>query len=300
MVTTDAAERRPRNRLGAFLRERREAVHPESRALGAYLRQPRRIGRRVTQEELAEVIGVSRTWYALLETGSAVRPSTAVLDRIATALGLDPSQRGTLFNLALPELRARSVAPDSLAVLDAMAALRRAARKLWSATSEAEALTLAAEQSAAWFRDAALVFPIHRVTPGTWEFPYSVDRGEGARNREWYEHLTASLSPEASDEIVLYPQLAQPGDVGTIEMYREMAAGQEHDEALRAAADHELALIHGRIRTRSGLVAGITIKHRSGHVYSEEDRAVMATLTELTSLALSPFAAEDEDDEAAS
>jgi transcriptional regulator with XRE-family HTH domain len=59
----------------------------------------------VTQEELAECIGISRAWYGLLESDKPVRASLIVLDRLAAALMLSRDERTTLFNLGLPELR---------------------------------------------------------------------------------------------------------------------------------------------------------------------------------------------------
>ena len=63
----------------------------------------------MTQEELAEYIGISRSWYGLLESDKPVRASVALLDRLATALMLSLDERATLFNLVLPELRLAQV-----------------------------------------------------------------------------------------------------------------------------------------------------------------------------------------------
>ncbi len=63
----------------------------------------------MSQEELAECIGVSRPWYAMLESNAVVRPSTALLDRLASALMLAAEERIGLFNLALPELKLASI-----------------------------------------------------------------------------------------------------------------------------------------------------------------------------------------------
>jgi DNA-binding XRE family transcriptional regulator len=91
--------------LHAFLKERRRGIEPATRVLGLHQRLASRCGRRVTQEELAEAIGVSRAWYVLLEGGAAIRVSTPLLDRLASALMLPPHERSELFRLAIPELR---------------------------------------------------------------------------------------------------------------------------------------------------------------------------------------------------
>lgn len=59
----------------------------------------------MTQEEVAESIGVSRVWYATLESQSGVRTSPALLDRLASALMLTAAERTSLFKIALPELK---------------------------------------------------------------------------------------------------------------------------------------------------------------------------------------------------
>ncbi len=91
--------------LSAFLKELRLGIDPDSKMLGTCVRLPSRYGRPVTQEEMAECIGVSRVWYATLESHTTVRTSPALLDRIAEVLMLTHEQRATLFNLALPELK---------------------------------------------------------------------------------------------------------------------------------------------------------------------------------------------------
>jgi transcriptional regulator with XRE-family HTH domain len=91
--------------LNTLLKQHRLQIDPEVPALGPYTRLPSRRGRRVTQEELAECIGISRVWYATLESSSGVRTSSALLDRLATALMVSPQERAALFDLAMPELK---------------------------------------------------------------------------------------------------------------------------------------------------------------------------------------------------
>jgi transcriptional regulator with XRE-family HTH domain len=120
----------------------RGRIAPERASLGPYLRLPIRIGKLVTQEEVAEVVGISRVWYGMLENERPVRVSTAVLGRIADALMMDPVERASLFRLAFPELRSTSLADDSAGLLDTIGSLRLLTRRLWAATTEAEALTV--------------------------------------------------------------------------------------------------------------------------------------------------------------
>jgi DNA-binding XRE family transcriptional regulator len=95
----------PREELRAFLKELRQRIRPDACELGAHVRLPSRRGKPVTQEELAEAIGVSRAWYAMLESGATVRVSTRLLDRLSRALMLTIHERAVLFCLAIPELQ---------------------------------------------------------------------------------------------------------------------------------------------------------------------------------------------------
>jgi transcriptional regulator with XRE-family HTH domain len=88
--------------FGTFLKRHRRALRPQTLTLGDCRRVPARIGRPVTQEEVAEALDVSRTWYALLESGAA-RASAALANRIARVFDLDHAQQLELLRLTLPE-----------------------------------------------------------------------------------------------------------------------------------------------------------------------------------------------------
>jgi transcriptional regulator with XRE-family HTH domain len=90
--------------LGVLLRTLRRRVPRDAASLGSWKRLPARRGRRVTQEEIAEAVGVSRNWYRMLESGARVRASTKLLDRIANAFAFTAQERLELFVLAIPEL----------------------------------------------------------------------------------------------------------------------------------------------------------------------------------------------------
>jgi transcriptional regulator with XRE-family HTH domain len=92
-----------RKQLSAFLSGKRQHVDPHAGRVGTYLRRQNRIGRPFTQEEVAEALAVSRQWYAALEMGASIRPSTGLLDRIATVFALRDDERVTLFRLAIRE-----------------------------------------------------------------------------------------------------------------------------------------------------------------------------------------------------
>jgi transcriptional regulator with XRE-family HTH domain len=91
--------------LAVFLRERRRGIDRNIRFLGDSPRQRTRWGMLVTQEEIAEALGVSRVWYASFESSPRVRVSIKLIDRVATVLMLDEWERVALLGMALPELR---------------------------------------------------------------------------------------------------------------------------------------------------------------------------------------------------
>ena len=91
--------------LSKMLKRRRLSIDSCSESLGPYSRWPARLGKPVTQEEIAEAVGISRQWYSQLEGDRPTRVSVAVLARIADVLMMDSDERATLFRIALPELR---------------------------------------------------------------------------------------------------------------------------------------------------------------------------------------------------
>ncbi|WP_052029333.1 helix-turn-helix transcriptional regulator, partial [Streptomyces aurantiacus] len=86
-----------RQELAAFLRSRRERISPEQVGL---VRGARRRTPGLRREEVAQLSAVGVTWYTWLEQGRAIRVSAQVLDAIARALLMDPTERGHLFVLA--------------------------------------------------------------------------------------------------------------------------------------------------------------------------------------------------------
>ena len=84
--------------VGFFLKQSRMRLSPQTRSIGSLRRRQVRIGRAVTQEEIAEAIGVSRVWYAMIESGRG-DVSPRLLPRIADALMLDPEDRLALLRI---------------------------------------------------------------------------------------------------------------------------------------------------------------------------------------------------------
>ncbi|MBU5673320.1 helix-turn-helix transcriptional regulator [Paenibacillus brevis] len=84
--------------LSAFLKSRRAKILPESVGLapGGRRRTPG-----LRREEVAQLAGVSTTWYTWLEQGRDIRMSASVLDCIANALQLTSDERKYVFALAM-------------------------------------------------------------------------------------------------------------------------------------------------------------------------------------------------------
>lgn len=99
--------------LGAFLRAQRERVTPQDVGLPT---SPRRRTSGLRREELAQISGISTTWYTWIEQGRDVSISATTLDRLSQALRLEPAARDYLFSLAEvkdPQARVADDAPDA-------------------------------------------------------------------------------------------------------------------------------------------------------------------------------------------
>jgi transcriptional regulator with XRE-family HTH domain len=87
-----------RRLLGAFLRRRRELLRAADVGLHAS-----RTGRRRTpglrREEVAEICGMSPTWYAWIEQGRDISVSADAFARLADAMQFTPAERAYLFQL---------------------------------------------------------------------------------------------------------------------------------------------------------------------------------------------------------
>jgi transcriptional regulator with XRE-family HTH domain len=83
--------------LGRFLSTRRARLNPQESDLprgGHWRRVPG-----LRREEVAELAGISTSYYTRLERGSSTSASPAVLDALARALHLDDAERAHLYDL---------------------------------------------------------------------------------------------------------------------------------------------------------------------------------------------------------
>lgn len=86
-----------RKELAAFLRSRREATDPQS--VGVKTGQRRRTPG-LRREELAQLSGVSVTWYTWLEQARDISVSRMVIDSLARVLKISGTERAHLYTLA--------------------------------------------------------------------------------------------------------------------------------------------------------------------------------------------------------
>ncbi|MFJ1299793.1 helix-turn-helix transcriptional regulator [Pseudomonadota bacterium AL_CKDN230030165-1A_HGKHYDSX7] len=93
---TDGSTLRRQN-LGEFVRSARSRITPQMAGLPAGSRR-RTPGLR--REEVAQLSGISVTWYTWIEQGREVSVSPAVWSRIANVLQLGRAERAYLFELA--------------------------------------------------------------------------------------------------------------------------------------------------------------------------------------------------------
>ncbi|MBN3512235.1 helix-turn-helix domain-containing protein [Mycolicibacterium septicum] len=84
--------------LGEFLRARRGRLHPEDVGLSRYGERRRVAGLR--REEVAQLAGVSVSYYTRLEQGQSANASEAILEALARALQLDVHEQAHLRELA--------------------------------------------------------------------------------------------------------------------------------------------------------------------------------------------------------
>ena len=80
-----------------FLRARRAALQPEQ---FGFVRRPRRRVTGLLRYEVAELSGVSDTWYTWLEQGRDVHVSASALDAVSRALQLDKDEHEHVRRLA--------------------------------------------------------------------------------------------------------------------------------------------------------------------------------------------------------
>ena len=251
---------------------------------------PRRIGKAVSQEEVAEAVGISREWYSLIERDRLGGVSASVLARIADALMMEPAERAAFFRLAVPELATSSLTDRSSVILEAFASLRRLTRRLWAATTEAEALTVVREYAITQLA-ADCTMTTTRHEGGYWDYAATCsDDHEGVMR--FHARLRERWGRTVIDDLNGYPLLARPGEVLT--RSERNALLPDLDGKVRGmwstdvrVQPTDVSFLMARVRSKQGLVATLYASHHKAYAYSKLDRAQLSTLADLASHALS-------------
>jgi transcriptional regulator with XRE-family HTH domain len=270
--------------LRRFVRERRLRLAPESRFVGESPRLRTRIGKRVTQEELAEHLGISRNWYTRFEAGAPARFSTQLLSRLGDVLLLSLPERAELMRLAMPEL-APVVSANSSALYEAMRDLRRTVKRFWTASSEAEIFQLAGEETRRVLPDSELIC-VQRGLQFARDDALPFQHPEGnsaARLHEVRADLLRRFTPEQLARVDALIEGTAAGDIQAVEAYpRDIArviglVVREHGIDLNS-------VVAAHIRASSSvLVGGLSTRP---HNVTELQRAVLSAIADFASLAL--------------
>ncbi|MBY8914860.1 helix-turn-helix transcriptional regulator [Bacillus sp. YC2] len=100
--------------LSEFLKTQRSKISPQMAGLpmGTRRRTPG-----LRREEVAQLAGVSTTWYTWLEQGRDIKVSAAVLDAVSDALQLNKDERNYLYALALDEGVKQTFSPEEETII---------------------------------------------------------------------------------------------------------------------------------------------------------------------------------------
>jgi transcriptional regulator with XRE-family HTH domain len=285
---TSVAEDDEREGLGLLLKRYRMRIAPTGASLGGYLRVPIRIGKAVTQEEVAEAVGISRQYYATIENDGAARISGTVLRRLADALMMDDAERATLFRLALPEACSASRTDSSIAALKAFRSMHHLMRRLWAATTEAEGLTLVCEHGMMQLALDSMV-ACTRVGEGRWDFAGTGDTCDDGRMRRYFALLSEAGGPTAIDDLLCYPLMLQPGELLASCDFdaRFPALAATHRRALEGADLRNVSYAMASVQSQRGCVGRLLAIHHRPHAFSDIEVAQLSALAYAVSLALS-------------
>ncbi|MBD0691518.1 helix-turn-helix domain-containing protein [Streptomyces sp. CBMA123] len=206
-------------RLGEFLQIRRSLLQPADVGLPDFGERRRVPGLR--RDELAQLAGVSLSYYTRLEQGVSLNASPEVLDALARALGLDEVEQAHLHDLAHATRRGskrRRLAPESA---------DDTARQLLEAFGDAPAVVLGRRSDVlAWNRTGHALFAGHLDS-------YIPDQPDQRPNMARLVFLDA----HTRDLFVDWPRKAR-AVVGKL----RLAAGQYPDDPMLAVLIGELTM----------------------------------------------------------
>jgi transcriptional regulator with XRE-family HTH domain len=268
--------------LHRFVRERRMRLAPGLEVLGECPRLPNRVGKPITQEELAEYLGISRGWYARFEAGAPAGFSISLLNRLGDLLLLSPSERAELVRLAMPELEP-VVQRDSTNLYEALGVVRRTVKRLWSASSEGEVLHVAGEEARHLLPSFELIFARRVVALEEAQFR-APGRNGTARYAEARTYALRRLTRGHFARVGALWQRTPEGVILTSATYPPESR-RRYSLALREHGIDWDSVVAAQIRGSSGsaLLGGASTRP---HEVSELERAMLSTIADFASLAL--------------
>lgn len=210
VAASPGAERQPSRarELAQFLRVRRERITPED---AGFVRGRRRT-RGLRREEIAQLAGVSATWYTWLEQARPIRVSEATLESLASALRLTGPERSHLFLLGLGR------PPADTAPRPAMEA--GAVRRLLNAVGSMPAYAMGPlHELLEWNVAADEVFSLGTLAPGDRNMLWYIFMHPEARRRivGWEENARRALARFRASTARL---VGEPGMTALVERMR--------------------------------------------------------------------------------
>jgi transcriptional regulator with XRE-family HTH domain len=281
VVDSQGADAR-KEALHRFVRQRRLRLARESQVLGEEPRYSSRVGKRVTQEELAEHLGISRGWYTRFEAGAPAGFSIALLNRLGDMLLLSGAERAELVRLAVPEL-VPVVPLDSANLRDMLGTVRRAVKRLWNATSEHEILHVAGEEARQLVPCFELIFARRIGVPEEAHFP-APGWNTAARYAEARAYAVRLFTPEQRARRDALWQSAPAGVFLPLDMYPADLRRVFH----RALYEHGIesnspVAMHTGGSSSSALIGGTSTRP---HDVTELEHTMLSTIADFASLAL--------------
>ena len=284
-LSVAGSEGRRRAALRDFLMHCRARLTPQDVGLPS-------VGRRrvpgLRREEVAELAGITPAWYTQLETGSDIRVSPRMLERVAHALRLSDEEKVYLFSLAIVELAVLrpGLQPQSHAVLEAFTSLRSLTRRLWAASTVEEALTFAREHCARTLPATSLVSAIH-TGRGAWEIQRTGITAAVRSTLEISSYIVANWPAALRDELHLIGVLKHPGQV-LMRSKATMSTGLalHFSSGLQRVKWPPLEQVFmAAVHSRNGFVARLEAIHDRQQP-TNVDLAMLSAVADLTSLAL--------------
>lgn len=255
-----------RAELGEFLRSRRARLSPKEVGLPEHGARRRVPGLR--REELAMLAGVSVDHYVRLEQGRTMHFSESVLDAVAQALRLNPTEREHFYRLARPWSGAE---PES------EQRVRPGLRRLLDTAADVPAYIVGRGTNVlAWNAlAAAIITDFGALPPRERNLARLVFLDEGMR--ELYEDWPAKAA-----DVVAYLRLdsaRNPGDAGIASLIEELSDRSPEFRTLWAR--HELKdKTHGRYTYRHPVVGRLDLGYETLRLPDDPDQALIMHTTE--------------------